>query len=98
MRRLVLLTAAALALACSTAAARTHHAWHRTPAIVALFNIPAQHHPKMPAYHSPTYTCTTGTLGDQLCCVWRILYPGYGFGVWDCTVVPAARSKAISRN
>lgn len=62
-------------------------------AITPLFHVPRQTHPKAPAYHPARYTCTTGSLGDQLCCVWQITYPGYGFGTWtDCVVVPKATS------
>lgn len=52
----------------------------------------AQHRPKAPAHRSPKYTCVPGSLGDQLCCVWHVTYPGYGFGTWtDCVVVPAVK-------
>lgn len=64
---------------------------HWTP-IIRLSSVPAQHNPAAPKPHLAKYVCTTGSLGDHLCCVWHITYPGYGFGTWnDCVIVPAER-------
>lgn len=85
MKRMMLVVAIAVAAIPTTA----HAAWMR---LTTLSTQAAQHHPKAPVYHPAKYTCVPGSLGDQLCCLWQVTYPGYGFGTWtDCVVVPAVK-------
>jgi hypothetical protein len=61
--------------------------------------------------HAPRHCQTTRSPyingpTSPVCCKWRTLYPGYGFGVWNCTIVmssprtfapsPTLRSRRLS--
>lgn len=80
-----------MAIPAATMAAPKDRHEHSGPyvSLVRLSSQPAQHRPAAPVTRLPKYSCVTGSLGDQLCCVWHVTYPGYGFGTWDDCVLIA---------